>query len=476
MKNDRLRRFTGLAVIALTTLAAAGLMLVVIAADPGEFARPHRLQVADGWSLLYDDHMPPWLLVLLAVVLTVVIGTAIGGFESFVANRSRRSPEGALKRPISPRTIMAATRGVYAGEVTVTVLIPAHNEEKSLPITLASLKAQSTPPDRILVVADNCTDGTVQVARDAGADVIETVDNRHKKAGGLNQALRGLLPHLGDNDTVMVMDADTALSDRFIEIAKARFTADRALMAVGGLFHGEPGHGLLGQFQRNEYTRYSREIERRRGRVFVLTGAASLFRPAALRAVADSRGTLIPGVPGDVYDTVALTEDNELTIAIKSLGGLMTSPRDCTVVTELMPTWGMLWKQRLRWQRGAIENLAAYGVTPTTVRYWAQQIGIGYSVIALASYFLLIFLTVVALDEFVWFPFWITVGSVFVLERLVTVWRGGWRARVLSVFVLPELVFDMFLNVVFVKGIIDMSFGREAGWSHLTTAAKETSA
>lgn len=99
----------------------------------------------------------------------------------------------------------------------------------------------------------------MQVARDAGADVIETVENRHKKAGGLNQALRGLLPHLGDNDTVMVMDADIALSDRFIEIAKARFTADRALMAVGGLFHGEPGHGLLGQFQRNEYTRYSRE-------------------------------------------------------------------------------------------------------------------------------------------------------------------------------------------------------------------------
>ena len=39
--------------------------------------------------------------------------------------------------------------------------------------------------------------------------------------------------------------------------------------------------------------------------------------------MAESRGTLIPGRRGDVYDTAALTEDNELTIALKSLGALM---------------------------------------------------------------------------------------------------------------------------------------------------------
>ena len=58
----------------------------------------------------------------------------------------------------------------------------------------------------------------------------------------------------------------------------------------------------------------------------MLTGTASVFRPRALRAVAEERGRNLPGVPGDVYDTVALTEDNELTIALKSLGALMISP------------------------------------------------------------------------------------------------------------------------------------------------------
>ena len=51
-----------------------------------------------------------------------------------------------------------------------------------------------------------------------------------------------------------------------------------------------------------------------------------MFRAYALKAVADARGYLIPGDAGQVYDTAAMTEDNELTIALKSLGAKMCSP------------------------------------------------------------------------------------------------------------------------------------------------------
>jgi len=183
--------------------------------------------------------------------------------------------------------------------------------------------------------------------------------------------------------------------------------------------------------------------------------------------VAASRGRSIPGRHGDVYDTTALTEDNEFTIALKALGGLMVSPAQCRVVTEVMPTWRMLWAQRLRWQRGALENLGAYGVLPQTFRYWAQQLGIGYGVVALFGYFLLISVTVLALEHWVWFPFWLGIGAVFVLERVVTVWKGGWAARVLAVTLFPELLYAAFLNVVFVKGVIDISLGRQASWQHV---------
>ena len=124
------------------------------------------------------------------------------------------------------------------------------------------------------------------------------------------------------------MDADTTLDEGFLDGRGPRgSTDDRALMAVGGLFYGEDGSGPDRPVpaQRVHPLR-PRDRRRRRGRVFVLTGTASIFRPRALRTVAAERGRSIPGVPGDVYDTLALTEDNELTLAIKSLGGLMISP------------------------------------------------------------------------------------------------------------------------------------------------------
>ncbi|MFD1211261.1 glycosyltransferase [Arthrobacter sp. GCM10027362] len=466
MGRGKFERAVGLVLTGMAAGAAGLLWFAVAAGSPAAAEAPTEGIVFGVWRVLYDTEAPSPRIILAAVAVALLLAAGIALLERRVAHRSRRSADPAT--PLAPQLVMASTRGVYAGPVTVTVLIPAHNEEVSLPGTIASLQAQSHRPKRIVVVADNCTDSTVALARTAGVEVFESAGNSQKKAGALNQALRWLLPEQGDNDVVMVMDADTRLNDGFLEAAVRRFTDDRALMAVGGIFYGEEGHGLLGQFQRNEYIRYAREMRRRRGRVFVLTGTASMFRPAALRTVAESRGRSIPGTPGDVYDTAALTEDNELTIALKSLGGLMISPAECTVVTELMPSWRTLWAQRLRWQRGAVENIGAYGITPQTMRYWAQQLGIGYGVIALGSYLLFLFLTVSALDTWIWFPFWLELGAVFALERVVTVWRGGWRARLLALALFPELFFDMFLNAVYIKGIIDLSLGRQATWKHVT--------
>lgn len=475
--NRFFQRTVGLAVIVVVLLAAGLLWWGIAVTDPPTLWEPAHATLAGVWEVLYSSELPNLgvLATALGIALFFVLFVAVS--ERVVAARYRRADLEVTKLTLAPRAVMARTRGVFAGEVTVTVLIPAHNEEASLPLTLRSLTKQTVPPTRVIVVADNCTDRTVEVARAHGADVFETVGNTHKKGGALNQALHDLLPTLGDNDTVMVMDADSQIGDDFLAEAKRRFTDDRALMAVGGLFEGEEGHGLLGQFQRNEYTRYQREIRRRNGRVFVLTGTASVFRSAALRAVADARGSQLPGIRGEVYDTFALTEDNELTIAIKSLGGLTVSPTACTVVTELMPTWRMLWAQRLRWQRGALENLGSYGVTPQTLRYWSQQIGIGYGVLALFAYFALILLMLLAMDTWVWFPFWLGIGILFAVERTITVWHGGWRARIVAMLVFPELVYDCFLNLAFLKGVFEIAFGRRATWKHVNhRVAKQVAA
>lgn len=466
----RFRRAIGLVVVGFAVLGAVLLAVAITLSDPDASSRPTHGALFGIWKVVYDTQAPSPRVMIAAFGIALVFAAGVALLERLITNHSRRSdlPDDL---PLAPKVVMRETRGVYAGPVTVTVLIPAHNEESCIEQTIRSLQGQSHSPERIVVVADNCSDRTEQIAADCGVEVFRTHDNTKKKAGGLNQALRRVLPELGDNDLVMVMDADTTLDDGFLEAACRRMTDDRALMAVGGLFYGEPGKGLLGQFQRNEYTRYAREMKRRRGRVFVLTGTASLFRPRALRSISAHRGALLPGVHGDVYDTLALTEDNELTLALKCLGGLIISPAECTVVTEVMPTWRALWAQRLRWQRGALENLGEYGVEAQTFRYWAQQLGIGYGVIALSTYLVLILLMILALDSWIWFPFWLGLGVIFSAERLVTVWKGGWRARLLSVTLFPELYYAMFLNLVFVKGVVDITLGNRAQWKHVTTSS-----
>ncbi|WP_258174978.1 glycosyltransferase family 2 protein [Nesterenkonia sandarakina] len=464
-----MNRGTGLLIVGIAVGAAALLWSALALGHTWTASEPMETSLFGVWTVPYDTQAPELSLLMAAIALVLVIVAAVARIDRRATNRSRRSSDRSVT-PLAPKIVMAATRGVFSGPVTVTVLIPAHNEEAPLPLTLASLATQSHRPARVIVVADNCSDDTVEIARAAGVEVFETVGNTEKKAGGLNQMLVELLPGQGPNDIVMVMDADTRLDAGFLEAGVARFENDRALMAVGGLFQGEEGHGLLGQFQRNEYTRYARQIRRRRGRVFVLTGTASMFHPLALRTIGENRGRTIPGRRGDVYDTAALTEDNELTIALKSLGGLMISPAECTVVTELMPDLRLLWRQRLRWQRGALENIGAYGVTPQTFRYWVQQLGIGYSAIALSSFLLLVLVTLLSIDRWICFPFWMGVGLIFMAERVITVWRGGWRARLLALTIIPELLFDLLLNIVYLEGVLDITLGRRADWGNSTSA------
>lgn len=421
-------------------------------------------------TILVSGDLPARGVVLASIAGIIVIAFAAVSFEVIASLMS-----------ISPRRrLLTNLRGQSAPEVSapgrVIVLIPAHNEEFSLPTTLTALNQQSQSPDRVIVVADNCTDRTVAIAREMGVEFFETRNNSHKKGGALNQALTWLLPECTPNDFIMVMDADTSLGPRYIEVAFAQFDSDPELTAVGGIFYGESGHGLIGQFQRNEYTRYSLQIKARRGRVFVLTGTASMFRADALLDVAAARGVFLPGQPGQVYDTAALTEDNELTLALKSLGATMTSPSECTDTTELMPTWKALWIQRQRWQRGALENLSAYGITRATIRYWGQQVGIGYGTVALNSALLLILITFISVDRWIWYPFWVVIGSVFLAERVITAWRGGWKARLLAAALLPELLYDVFLQIVFIKCLFDITFGRTATWGHVQHAPQESAA
>jgi len=91
----------------------------------------------------------------------------------------------------------------------LAILIPAHNEEKVLRDTLASLIPQICVErgDRLIVIADNCTDSTAQIARDAGVEVLERFNTIQRGKGyALDHGLRHL--EADAPSILLMMDAD----------------------------------------------------------------------------------------------------------------------------------------------------------------------------------------------------------------------------------------------------------------------------
>ena len=114
----------------------------------------------------------------------------------------------------------------------ITIVIPAHDEELILGATLAAIKQAAGSDATILVVADNCVDGTAECARAAGVEVIKRHDDTRR---GTGFALSFARDHLRENPpaTVIVLDADCATDHASITaLAAAVITSGRPCQAV----------------------------------------------------------------------------------------------------------------------------------------------------------------------------------------------------------------------------------------------------
>jgi cellulose synthase/poly-beta-1,6-N-acetylglucosamine synthase-like glycosyltransferase len=386
--------------------------------------------------------------------------------ETFLGASSGRSPGAAAAEPSDFRhaaSVEVVTPPRRSREVIA--LVPTYNEVAELPLAIAALRGQTRPPDHIIAVVNNPRDGIVDVARATGVECHVIDHCPDLKAGALNEVLDLLLPGLDDDDVVLVQDADSYLDPEFIERGLASYTD--GVGGVGGVFRGRIDgptrrRRTVQAFQANEYARYELDIRRRRGKVLVLTGTATLLRAGILREVIDARiDGRLPGKP-QVYDTEVLTEDNELSFALMHLGYRIVSPRGCTLATETMPTWRTLAKQRLRWKRGALENLFQYGWTPATRSYWWRQLVGIVGVIASSAYIATMLVGFIAGIE--WNPIWTVVGVLFSLERLVTVRRRGPRAMAVAALVVIETAYDLFLQAVQARVYVDVLFRRRKEW------------
>jgi cellulose synthase/poly-beta-1,6-N-acetylglucosamine synthase-like glycosyltransferase len=93
------------------------------------------------------------------------------------------------------------------GALRMTLLVPAHDEELTIAATVTALRSELHDGDRLVVIADNCSDRTAELARSAGAEVIERTDpERRGKGFALSYGAEFLKKD--PPDVVIVMDAD----------------------------------------------------------------------------------------------------------------------------------------------------------------------------------------------------------------------------------------------------------------------------
>jgi len=154
-----------------------------------------------------------------AVLLVVAAGLVAPAFSDLIS--VLRIAVGLGRKPRS------AEPGVGGAVPSLLLLVPAHNEEQMIEGTITDLLAMRYPSDRrrIVVVADNCTDRTAEIARDAGVECLERTDTVNR---GKPHAMAWALEQIGLDgfNAVVIVDADTRVDVGFAETMAARAPLD----------------------------------------------------------------------------------------------------------------------------------------------------------------------------------------------------------------------------------------------------------
>jgi len=114
----------------------------------------------------------------------------------------------------------------------IAVLIPAYNEAAGIAATISTILPQLTADDRLLVIADNCTDATAEIARNCGASAIERQDTQRKGKGyALDFGLESIASH--PPEVVIMVDADCICQPDSIEkLARVAVDSNRPVQAT----------------------------------------------------------------------------------------------------------------------------------------------------------------------------------------------------------------------------------------------------
>ena len=436
----------------------------------------------DGWGPVEHRRTADGEVVLvkrLAGERTVLARLRAAGYDlddlSCIVTDAGGNPDGhlAAATPLVPLVAddelphPAADHTVTKPTAPVVAIIPAHNEAATVRAAVASLESQTVAPRRILVVSDNSTDPTpalVAALDDAGVELIRTVNNDARKSGALNAGLRHLRADTGLSDVtdfVLTMDADTELHPQFLELALHILDDNVELGGLSATCLGRTPEGAtrwgrtVAWFQRAEYTRYA--YTRVRTNIHTMSGAAALYRSAALDDLIAERGCVFDERPTN------LVEDYETTLALRDAGWACTTNGQCIAYTQLETTVRDLVRQRQRWVRGTVDELRRRGRPDEHT--WASVVQIALGAVALPwVYAWIVYAVVVGVTAGEIAPVWLAFSGAIALWQAWTIRPLGRRSMLVAGSLIPELVYGLVRSYWFFTAIGRSFIGRSQSW------------
>ena len=236
------------------------------------------------------------------------------------------------------------------------VMIPAHNEERLIGSTLASLAELDYPAGWVQthVVTDNSTDGTASIVGATAAELHERDDPDH---AGKGPALHWLTARLRERgqlaDAVVFIDADTIVDSAFLTVV------DRHLTSGAGVVQA---HYAVRDVDSTPIVAFRAAA----------MSARTYLRPLGRTAIGGSAGLHGNGMVfrTDVIEgqrwSDHLTEDVELHLDLLLDGTRVAFAPDARIEAEMPDSLEAARTQHERWERGRLELAARY--VPRLVR------------------------------------------------------------------------------------------------------------
>ncbi len=306
------------------------------------------------------------------------------------------------------------------------VVIPARNEENVIANLIAALRCQNYPTEKfdIVVAANNCTDHTVQIARDSGVSVFECQGKINCKGDVLHQVIEHYLPQ--NYDAFAFFDADNLPDPDFLSAMNDALNAGERVckcrLKAGNAF---------ASWVAGNYGLYHAMMEW----VFSRPHAAAGFSSNLVGTGYVVHREVFERLGG--WNTKSMCEDSEFGAICASVGIRVAWVYEALSYDEQVTGFFTSMRQRLRWCSGMVE--ASHYRLPQLLKRDVPKRGVALD---FAMTFILAhtqpLATVLMLLALPWYPMWMFKGMLFsacasiigmMLLNLVMCVLGGYPVR-----------------------------------------------